>query len=201
MTRRIPKETGRLIIIAVAAIAFGLVMSLIKGTGAGVRLQFGNLSAPWLLVAFLAGARYRHIGAAAAAGALATIAALVGFYAEQSPIVSLSSSSLKFIENPGQMYAFIGSAHSIIYIGGLASGLLFGVLGSIWTARRSRLALGVVAFVFLMEPLALFGTGAMISGGEGTTDYWWMWLGEISVGVTLLATAARMHVNSPQRTD
>jgi len=37
------------------AATFGVVMSAVEGHGGGARLAFGNISAPWVLVAFLAG--------------------------------------------------------------------------------------------------------------------------------------------------
>ena len=42
-----------------AAIAFGVAMSILKGSDAGVRNDVGNLSAPWLLVPFFAAASVR----------------------------------------------------------------------------------------------------------------------------------------------
>lgn len=73
--------------ILLLAATFGVVMSAVKGQGGGARLAFGNVSAPRLPVAFLAGSGYPRLGRAATVGLIATLMALVGFYAEQSPIV------------------------------------------------------------------------------------------------------------------
>jgi hypothetical protein len=95
---KVVREAGKPLLIAVLAIAFGALLSLAKGSGEGLRLQMGNVSAPWLLAAFLAGSRYRRTGLAADSGVLATIAALSGFYAQQSPLADLSSASMRFIQ-------------------------------------------------------------------------------------------------------
>jgi hypothetical protein len=189
-----------LVAIGLAAVAVGAAMSLLKGTGGGARLQLGNLSAPWLLIAFLAGSRYRRVGTAAAAGVFATFAALVGFYGEQSPLVDLSAASIRFIENPGQVVAFVGTAHEIVYLGGLVTGLLFGSLGWVWRTCRSRWALGAVAVMFVAEPVALVGTGAMIGGSHAVSSYWWIWLGEIALGIALLAASIRPRRVKDHRT-
>jgi hypothetical protein len=57
------KPVGRL----AAALALGVVMSLLKRTGGGARLQAGNISAPWLAIAFAAGALYERPSRAAGA--------------------------------------------------------------------------------------------------------------------------------------
>src|SRR5947199_7900356 len=56
-----------------AAVVLGVVISLLKGTGGGARLQAGNISAPWLAIAFVAGALYKRPSRAAGAGVAATL--------------------------------------------------------------------------------------------------------------------------------
>jgi hypothetical protein len=156
---KVVREAGKPLLIAVLAIAFGALLSLAKGSGEGLRLQMGNVSAPWLLAAFLAGSRYRRTGLAADSGVLATIAALSGFYAQQSPLADLSSASMRFIQSPDRVYGFIVTPHRLIFLGGIATGLAVGVLGAAWSRSRSRLALIAVAALFLFEPVVLLVTG------------------------------------------
>jgi hypothetical protein len=195
--RSMSRSVHRLALIVLAGLAFGALMSLIKGSGGGAHLQFGNLSAPWLLVAFLAGARYHRIAAAATVGLIATFAALIGFYGEQSPLADFSASSLRFLEDPGKMYAFIVTPHTVVYLGGVVTGLVFGALGAAWSARRSRLALALVALMILGEPFAWISTASTIGTGRvgSITGYWWMWIGEIALGVALLAAALRQRLD------
>jgi hypothetical protein len=76
-----------------AALALGVVMSVLKRTGGEARLQAGNISAPWLAIGFVAGAFCNRPSRAGGAGLMATMAALVGFYAQQSPLADLDSAS------------------------------------------------------------------------------------------------------------
>ena len=142
------------LVIVGGALALGAVISLMKGTGGGARLQLGNLSAPWLAIAFVAGAFYKRPSRAAAAGVTATLASLVGFYAQQSPLVDLNQRSARFLSDPGQMYGFIVTAHRVVFLAGLATGLVFGAFGSAWAVRRSRRAAGAIALLFVLEPFA-----------------------------------------------
>src|ERR1700733_5080200 len=70
----------RLLLIPVLAFIFGFVVATLKGQGAGVLDGVGNLSAPWLLVAFLPGLYSRSAVKGALAGLAATMLALAGFY-------------------------------------------------------------------------------------------------------------------------
>jgi hypothetical protein len=188
---KVVREAGKPLLIAVLAIAFGALLSLAKGSGKGLRLQMGNVSAPWLLAAFLAGSRYRRTGLAAASGVLATIAALSGFYAQQSPLADLSSTSMRFIQSPDRVYGFIVTPHRLIFLGGIATGLAVGVLGAAWSRSRSRLALIAVAALFLFEPVVLLVTGTMIGATDTFGRCWLLWLSEIACGIALLAWGLR----------
>jgi hypothetical protein len=180
----------RLIGVLVVAVALGVVMSLVKGAGAGARDQFGNLSTPWLAMAFLGGASYRRVGRAAGAGVLATLAALAGFYGAQSPLADFSAGSLTFLGHPGQMYDFIVAPHLPVFVGGLLSGVVLGALGTMWSARRSPLAAAAIALLFVCEPFAWIASGSAI-GGSDPSRYWWIWLAEIAVGLTAMVAIVR----------
>lgn len=83
----------RLVIAFFAALSFGVVVAVLNGQGAGVRDALGNLSAPWLLVAFIGGACSRRGRWAPLAGLTATLAALAGFYAAESRLLDLGPHS------------------------------------------------------------------------------------------------------------
>lgn len=183
-------RTRRLIVLLAAALALGVVMSLLKGTGGGTRLQAGNISAPWLVIAFVAGAFCKRPSRAAGAGLIATMAALVGFYAQQSPLADLDRGSLRFLANPPEMYRFIVTPHLIVFVGGVVTGLAFGAFGSAWAARRSRRAAAAIALCFVLEPLAWVAFGAA-AGRDVAPSIWWLWLSEIAVGVTAILALLR----------
>lgn len=173
-----------------AALALGFVMSLLKGSGGGVRLQAGNISAPWLAIAFVAGAFYRQASRAAGAGLMATLAALLGFYAQQSPLADLNRGSLRFLGDPSGMYRFIVAPHLVVFVGGMVTGLMFGAFGSAWAARRSRRAAAAIALCFVLEPFAWVSFG-VLAGRHDFPQVWWLWLGEIAIGVTAMLAAWR----------
>jgi hypothetical protein len=72
----------RLVLIPLLAFGFGFAIATVKGHGGGLLDAVGNLSAPWLLVAFLPGLRTRSIARGALAGVAATMLALAGFCSE-----------------------------------------------------------------------------------------------------------------------
>ena len=73
----------------VGGFAFGLAMAAIKGQDPGVRDAVGNMSAPWVLLPFLAGTRYSRILHSAWAGVAITLAAFFGFYLAEAAILDL----------------------------------------------------------------------------------------------------------------
>ena len=75
-------DRHRVIVAVALAVAFGATMSVVKGNGSGVRDAVGNVSAPWVLLPFFAGAfaGRRSVGRAAVVGCAVSLAALAGFY-------------------------------------------------------------------------------------------------------------------------
>jgi hypothetical protein len=144
----------------VAAFAFGLVAALVEGKSGGqgtvveLRNALGNLSTPWLLVAFLAGTTCSRLRSGALLGLAATAAALIGYYALSAVVVDVAGSFADDLRH-------VLSANRGYLQGGLLSGPLFGVLGAWWQERR-RLGASIVAGTLLMaEPLALLLIGAV----------------------------------------
>src|SRR5437763_140751 len=91
----------RAVLILVGAFAFGLLAAWAKGpntdglsTVSQVRADLGNVSTPWLLVPFLAGARSRKAGPGALLGLAATMSALFGFYLLTSLLVELGDQGI-----------------------------------------------------------------------------------------------------------
>jgi hypothetical protein len=167
------RKSGRLLI---AGIAFGVLVAVVKGQGAGLRDALGNTSAPWVLLPFLAGTRFSRVPHAAAAGLATTMAAFLGFYTAEAAILDLG---------PHPWYVdlelTLGSGH-VYEVWGMVSGLLYGALGGVW-ASRSRLAAGAVALAFICEPLIvalLVRTG--LWGGD-LLQYPLIWVTEVLLGL------------------
>lgn len=141
------------------AAAFGAAMSVLKGNDVGIRDDIGNLSAPWLLLPFFAGAAIRGRGpAGVAAGLAATFAALGGFYLANAFVLDLGQHSL--VSDVRLTFS------SYWFWPGLVSGPVFGALGALWR-RRGYPTLGVVVILLLdAEPLfwaAVHRTGGVAS--------------------------------------
>jgi hypothetical protein len=151
----------RLLFIIVAAATIGAAMSVLKGNDVGIRDDIGNLSAPWLLLPFFAGAVMdRRPLAAAAAGLAATVTALVAFYVANAFVLDLGPQSLV-----NELRLTVG-ATGYWLPRGLISGPVFGALGGVWR-RRGYPTLGVGMILLLdAEPLfwfAVHGTGGLAS--------------------------------------
>jgi hypothetical protein len=184
---------NRIIVVLSAALVFGVVMSVIKGNGAGTRSDVGNLSAPWLLVPFLAAAiaaRGRHIAAGVVIGTVASMAALVGFYVANSVVLDLGphpwTRDLQLAIDGGQRWFELG----------LVSGPVLGAIGGLWSRTRSR-ALGVAVCALLVaEPAVewlLQNHAVGFFAISGTSPG--VWVGEALVGVAACAIAARVTAN------
>jgi hypothetical protein len=184
MEQNLPRRlttTRRVALMIAVSVVFGIVMAWIKGNGLGLSDAVGNISALWLLVPFLAGAAAdgRRMVAGALSGLIATLAALTGFYFAESFVLDLGQhpwlTDLSLTMGAVTYYAERG----------LVTGPVFGALGQWWRQRRSVVAAGLIAAVFVLEPLAWWLYGIQIGGGAAypVPGYPALWLGEIALGV------------------
>jgi Family of unknown function (DUF6518) len=183
-------STRRLAGALAGAFLFGLLMAWVKGNDAGLRDAIGNMSAPWLLLPFLVGAFgvARTLPGAALAGLAATVTAIAGFYLADSVVLDLGPhpwlTDLALTMRAGVFWA----ERAIV------SGPVFGALGFWWQRRRSLLAAGVVAALFVLEPFAWWLYGSVYLGGQPAYPvpaYPALWLGEIAAGLLGFELALR----------
>ncbi|MFB7555860.1 hypothetical protein [Streptomyces brevispora] len=138
-----------LFVILSAAFAFGVAAALLKGTEDSVRQVYGNLSAPWLLLAFLPARQARGVVRGVAVGMAATLLGLAGFYLATGVISGLGDHGvlgdlrLEFTNNLRWFEM------------GLISGPAMGALGAWSVGRRYVLSLVVAGLMFMLEPLAV----------------------------------------------
>ncbi len=128
---------------------------------------FGNSSAAWLLLAFVAGATTVRWSGAVALGLIATQVSLAAFYLSAE---HLDAGGLKFHEGKAIWFAL-----------GLVSGPVFGLLGQYWRRTWSRWAAFAVAGPFCLEPAVWVWHRGHLPGPNT------VWHVEVMLGVLLLA--------------
>jgi Family of unknown function (DUF6518) len=175
-------------------VALALVLSAAYGAGTqyvgSIVHTWGpdvaKLSAPWLLIAFLAGCTQRDAGRAAVLGLGCTFAALLGY-------LLLTDSPLE-----GAQYSlanthgfFVSNAPAVL--GGVVTGPLFGWLGQQWRTRRAIVGALVAAAAFCLEPLVrrsslspihLLGRGYLVTS---PIDSRLVVVAEVAAGLALAA--------------
>lgn len=172
------------------ALAFGVTWSIVKGNGAGVRDAVGNISAPWLLLPFLAGAlvaKGRRPAAGAGVGLLVTLAALAGFYVANAFVLDLGPHPLLV----DVRLAVVAGKHYFALA--LLSGPAFGALGGWWQRHRSTSMAVLVTSLLVFEPLALIATASWFPA----RSYPGALAGEAAVGLlACIAVALRLGSSS-----
>jgi hypothetical protein len=159
-------------------VALALVLSAAYGAGTqylGARVpgwgpDAAQLSAPWLLIAFLAGSTQRTPRRGALVGLGATAAALVGYWLMTDSPAEGAHYTLAFARG-------FFTSNLLVVVGGLVTGPLFGWFGQRWRTRRALLGALVTAAALCLEPLArraplgvvhAFGHGYLVANPIGS---------------------------------
>jgi hypothetical protein len=131
-----------------------------------------GMSAPWLVLPFVTGLSQRDGRRAAVLGMVATLAALVGYFAmAQSPF-----EGARLDEFWPRVVRMVSTGYNPLWIvGGLLTGPLYGLLGHRWRSKRWWVSAAAVAVALCLEPLARAATG-MLSGPPV------VWASEIAIG-------------------
>lgn len=140
---------------------------------AGWASDISLLSAPWVVLAFVAGATQRDPRRAALLGLACTYAALLGY-----AVMTLSP-----VENAHLTVAALRGfviSERLVLIGGIATGPLFGWFGQQWRTRGSIWGALLTAATLCLEPLARKVTIDPITYRD-------VWIGEVAVGLVLAA--------------
>ena len=176
----------RVALLIAAAVAFGVVMAVVKGQADDARNAAGNMSAPWIVVPFLAGARFARPWHGLVAGVAATLAAFAGFYVAEAVVLDLG---------PHPWYVDLRLAAGTVNVyerAGVLSGALYGALGTLWATGRLRAAALAVGSAFVVEPLIVLALWrGNLWGGPGILRYPGLWVTEVVVGVVLAAALYR----------
>ena len=179
---------------SVGAALFGHVMASMPLTSFRDTSTFwiGNFSAPWAVLAFVAGWSQRRPAPAMVAGVLAEVACVVGFYNLPDYLVSIcpvgpgghcrdvaqgTPPVLAVLTGLGPWIQFA----SIWLIAGVGAGIVYGYLGAWWARSHSLVPVVLLALPFFMEPVAWRVLDGHLKGPAT------IWVGEAIVGVGLLA--------------
>lgn len=115
------------------------------------------MSAPWLALPFVFGSSQTCARRAAVLGLVATLSALLGYFAlTLSPLEGVSPSNVHIV----------GFIHSQLHViaPGLVTGPVFGWLGGRWRTARSWGSAALVAAAFCLEPAARQAAGQVLPG-------------------------------------
>jgi Family of unknown function (DUF6518) len=143
------------------------------------------LSAPWLVLAFLAGWTQREPRRAALLGIGCTSAALIGY-----GVMTLSP-----IENAHMSVATISAfirSEARVLIGGVVTGPLFAWFGQRWRVDRAWHGALATAAALCFEPLARLHAGQAIRSSTVV-------LAEVAVGIAMAAYIATRTLAAPIR--
>jgi len=149
------------------------------------------LSAPWLLVGFLAGCTQRTRRRAALLGLACTFAALIGYW-----VMTLSPIEGARLTAYGIRGLLV--SQSLVIVGGLVTGPVCGWLGNRWRDEGLWLGALAVAAAFCLEPLARAAVDSAIRY-PGAIRYPAVWMGEVAGGLAMalsVAIATRRRASS-----
>jgi hypothetical protein len=142
------------------------------------------LSAPWLVLPFLAGCTQREPKRAALLGIGCTYSALIGY-----GVMTLSP-----IENAhlsvGSITGFIVSQAGV-FIGGVVTGPVFGGFGQQWRVHRAWRGAVATAAALCLEPVARIPAGHAIRSSS-------VLLAEVAVGIAMATYFVTRMLTSPQ---
>lgn len=134
------------------------------------------LSAPWLVLAFVAGWTQRDPRRAAILGLACTASAFVAY-----GLMTLSP-----LENAHLTYTTVAGfarSESRVVIGGVLTGPLFGWFGQQWRSRHAWLGAIVTAAAVTLEPLVRIPAGREIRFRA-------VWIAEVAVGLAMAGYVA-----------
>lgn len=183
---------GRYLVAITGALAFGLVAGLVHGNDGGLRAAFGNLSAPWLIVALIPGWFSGSALRGAAVGTAATLVALVGFYIA---LAATMYGHLGAVHGLVHSFTFVLTANRVWFAAGLMSGpvcgSVAGLLGrrlpSSWLAVAvGALMVGEIAVVTDVQGLRVPILNIQWGGGSDLRGYEF----EAALGLLLLTSLA-----------
>jgi hypothetical protein len=179
------------LVAVVLGLAFGAGTQYLGTLTAGSVLgawawSVSGMSAPWLVLPFVAGLTQKDARRAMLLGLVVTLAALAGYFAmSHSPMEGVPLEDF-----PRRVLTMVRTGYNPAWIvGGIVTGPLYGFLGQRWRVARSWISAALVACALCFEPLARGVVGAL----SPHTLVWWA---ESAIGVVVAVTFAYLIVTS-----
>jgi hypothetical protein len=184
-----------------AAFAFGAIDQSLGAVGSPFLTEISKMSAPWLLVPFLAGAWQASQRRAALTGLAASWLAVLGYVAMIiSPMegTHLGPRPAGLIGSWNQLspHLFVTTLASqwLWFAGALFTGPLYGWLGYLWRVRRFQAAAVLAVMPVLLEPAARWLASRFSLATASTVAFVWPSYGpavvaelaELAVGLVLV---------------
>jgi Family of unknown function (DUF6518) len=142
-----------------------------------------QVSAPWLVLPFLAGMTQHRVRRAALLGLVVTSSALLGYYAMTYSPMEIHPWSIDRFTSGMVAVTTRGWYNPLYILGGLVTGPLFGLLGQRWRVRRWWVSAAAVAGVLCLEPAARLVAGHLYPPVP-------VWTTEVALGVLVAAVFA-----------
>jgi hypothetical protein len=136
------------------------------------------MSAPWLVLPFLAGMTQERARRAMAIGFVVTVGALIGYFVTTcSPMEGVPIARF-----PRCVPTLAFSPYNPVWIaGGMLFGPLYGLLGHRWRVARSWIGPALLAGTLCLEPLARVAAGQLYPPTV-------VWKAEVAIGVIVAIT-------------
>jgi hypothetical protein len=179
------------LVAVVLGLAFGAGTQYLGTLTAGSVLgawawSVSGMSAPWLVLPFVAGLTQKDARRAMLLGLVVTLAALAGYFAmSHSPMEGVPLEDF-----PRRVLTMVRTGYNPAWIvGGIVTGPLYGFLGQRWRVARSWISAALVACALCFEPLAR-GVVGMLS------PHPFLWWTEITIGIVVAVSFTYVIVSS-----
>jgi len=142
-------------------------------------ITVSGMSAPWLILPFLAGMTQERAKRAVAIGVVVVLAALAGYFAMSNSVFE-SVPVAHFWPRTVRMATT--DANLLWIAGGLITGPIYAYFGHRWRVARSWVGAALVTLALCLEPLArsIVGTGFVGGGLSGSRV---VWGSEVAIGL------------------
>lgn len=153
-------------------------------------ITVSGMSAPWLILPFLAGMTQQRAKRAVAFGTVVVLSALAGYFAmsnsvfESVPVANLWPRTVRMATT---------DANLLWIVGGLVTGPIYAYFGHRWRVARSWVGAALVTAALCFEPLARAVVGTDFVGG-GLNGSRTVWATEVTIGVVAAAVFVWMLV-------